>query len=461
MKTKKFYIRGMHCVSCEKLLDDEFRQIAGVKDVRVDRLKNTGEVDYDGAGPDFSEIKRVAKKFGYEVFEEDPDASDFLASGKQGGRNPGVSVWIKAILIVAGIFFAYRFFQSSGLVDRVNVQSADMTFGVAFLVGLVASVSSCLAVVGAVVIAFGEKYKSGGGSFFHGAVKPNLLFHSGRLAAFFILGGLLGLIGGELSISGNSVAVFNILIAIVMGWLGLNILGVVPPISDLGVGMPKGLTKKWSALKASEHKAAPFVLGGLSFFLPCGFTQSMQIFALASGSFWIGGLTLLIFALGTVPSLMVLGITASWTRNSKMAVFQKAAGILVVSFAVFTLQSGLALLGVGADVLSTRDVRKAEQKDAADAEDAGAKGEWQTVEMRVGNSGFSPATLKIKKGVPVRWVVKGDQLSGCTNKIIVPSLDISRTLKAGDNIIEFTPTEAGTIPFSCWMGMVQGKFIVE
>lgn len=452
MKTKKFHIKGMHCVSCEKLLDDEFRHIPGVKDVRVDRLKNTGEVDYEGAEIDFSEIQKVAKKFGYEAFEEKEEENSVFAKKANTGNWKD---WIKAIVIVAVILLAFRIFQNTGLIDRINLQSQDMSYGVAFLVGLVASVSSCLVIVGAVVIAFGEKYRSSGKGFYAGAVEPNILFHAGRLATFFVLGGVLGLIGGELNVSGNFVSVFTILIAIVMGWLGLNILGIVPNISDLGVHMPKGLTKKWSSLKASEHKAAPFLLGGLSFFLPCGFTQSMQIFALTSGSFWTGGMTLLIFALGTLPSLLILGVTASWTRSNKMIIFQKVAGILVVLFAFFTLQSGLALLGTDVPVLSTKDVEKEKVVDEQ------VQKEQQVVEMRVTNSGFSPATLKIKKGVPVKWIVKGDQLSGCTNKIIVPSLKISKPLKSGDNIIEFTPTESGTIPFSCWMGMVKGKFIVE
>jgi len=453
MKTKKFFIKGMHCVSCEKLLDDEFRQIKGVKDVRVDRLKNTGEVDYEEIEPSFSEIKRIASKFGYKAFEEKPNKEVEVA-----GKADWVD-WATAIVVVAIILFLFKIFQSTGIIDAINIQSSKVTFGVAFLVGLVASVSSCLAVVGAVIIAFGEKYKSDGKGFYAAAVKPNLMFHAGRLGTFFVLGGLLGLLGGQINVSGNFISIFTIIIAIVMGWLGLNILGILPSISNLGVRMPMGLTKSWGNLKASEHKAAPFVLGGLSFFLPCGFTQSMQIFALTSGSFWVGGLTLFLFALGTVPSLMILGITASWSKNSKMVVFQKVAGILVVLFAIFMLQSGLALRGVSTNVLSTDDVKQAEQKNnpAANNNQAGQ----QVIEMHVTNSGFSPATLTIKKGVPVKWVIKGDQLTGCTSKIIVPSLNISKALVAGDNVVEFTPTATGTIPFSCWMGMVQGKFIVE
>ncbi len=462
MKTKKFFIRGMHCVSCEKLLDDEFRQIAGVKDVRVDRNKNTGEVDYDGQEPSFEEIKKTAKRYGYDAFEDEAEAFGHPMSNKHGGQKTsdvfraGWADWTTAIVIVVTLWILFNIFQGSGIMDNVHIGSA-ITFGVAVLVGLVASVSSCLVVVGSVIIAFGEKYKAGGNGFYQSAVKPNLMFHVGRLATFFVLGGLLGLIGGEINITGNFISIFTMIIAIVMAWLGLNILGIVPSISALGISMPKSLTKHWSGLKMSEHKAAPFVLGGLSFFLPCGFTQSMQIFALTSGSFWIGGATLFLFALGTVPVLITLGITTSWTKSKRMVVFEKVAGILVVLFAFYTLNSGLALKGVNTAILTTDETGAAHNGNTTVTDGKN----MQMVEMHVTAAGFLPATLTVKKGVPVKWVIKGDDVAGCTNKIIVPSLNITKTLSAGDNVVEFTPTESGTIPFSCWMGMVQGEFIVK
>ncbi|MBP6911491.1 sulfite exporter TauE/SafE family protein [Patescibacteria group bacterium] len=46
-----------------------------------------------------------------------------------------------------------------------------------------------------------------------------------------------------------------------------------------------------------------------TFFLPCGFTQSMQVYTLSTGSFLAGGLTMLSFALGTLPMLLLLSVT--------------------------------------------------------------------------------------------------------------------------------------------------------
>lgn len=443
----------MHCVACEKILEDELMHVPFVKEVKADRKNGEVEIRYGDREPNTLAIKEMIKKIGYEAFEEKP--------GKNNNKEEKTTFtqWLKAIIIVAIILVVFRFFQDAGIVDNINIKGVEASLGISFLVGIVASLSSCLIIVGGVIIAFSEKYKSEEKDFFSRAVKPNLMFHVGRLVTFFFLGGLLGLLGGQINISGNFVAVFTIIIAIVMGWLGLNILGILPSISNLGLRLPKSLTKHWSLLKSSEHKVAPLILGGLSFFLPCGFTQSMQIFALTSGSFWTGGLSLLLFALGTVPSLLILGISASWSSSRKMVVFQKVAGILVVLFAFFTLQSGLALKGVATNVISTSDTKQTTSSSSVDKkiDDKNV----QIVEMHVTSSGFQPAVLKIKKDIPVKWIVKGDQLTGCTNKIIVPSLEISKALVSGDNIINFTPKTTGTIPFSCWMGMVQGKFIVE
>lgn len=438
-------------MSCERLLEDELAGISGVKSVKANRKKGIIELAYEKEEPKFSEIKKIAEKFGYGAFENESDVN-------QKGKNNPIE-WLKAALIIILVFIFYRLLQQSGIIESVKIGNNQLNYGVSFLVGLVASVSSCLAVVGGVIIAFSEKYKVKGEKFYETAVRPNLLFHFGRLATFFILGGILGLIGGQISISGNFVAIFTIIIAIVMGILGLNILGFLPSISNFGLRMPKKFTERWRKLKESEHKLAPVILGGLTFFLPCGFTQSMQIFALTSGSFWVGGLSLFLFALGTVPALLLLGITTSWTRSKKIAIFQKVAGGIIVFFAIYTLQSGLALRGIKTDVLTT----KKEQKtiDSSLSQNNNIPAEMQTVNMKITASGFQPNVIKIKKGVPVRWVIDGQQVTSCTNKIIVPKYNISKSISSGENIINFTPIESGEIPFNCWMGMVRGKFVVS
>ncbi len=377
--------------------------------------------------------------------------------------------YAKALAIVLILLGAYSIFQRTGVINKFNLDASEINVGIAFLTGLVASVSTCLAVVGAVVIGFAEKYQTEGKKFFAGAVKPNLFFQIGRLLSFFILGGFLGLIGGKLNISGNFVSVFTIFISIILFWLGLNILGILPSAAAIGIRMPKKIIKHWNRLKESQYRAAPFLLGGLSFFLPCGFTQSMQILALGSGGFWNGGLILLFFSLGTMPVLLGLGTATSWTKNKtaynkKFSVFKKAAGILIIFFAIFTLNAGLATRGINANftgwIKNTWQNTKG-NSNSASVNEIGQDASVQIVRMSITDWGFKPNQIKIKSGVPVRFVITGEYVSGCTNKIIIPSLGISKNIARGENIIEFTPQNPGIIPFSCWMGMVRGQFLVE
>jgi sulfite exporter TauE/SafE/copper chaperone CopZ len=454
MQTKIIYIKGMHCVSCEKLLDDELLSIPGVLHVRADRKKGFVELDYEKDEPNFYKVKAAVEKFGYTASQQKEIA---LTESVQ---KSSWQSWLWAVALVVLVIVAFRLFENSSLGQKIGVTGSGADFGTAFLIGLVASVSSCLVVVGSVVIAFSGKYMGEKKGFLGGAVKPNLFFHFGRLGGFFVLGGLLGAIGGGINISGNFIAFYTIIIAIVLAMLGLNILGLFPDIASLGLSMPRFFSSPWGKLKKSENPSAPFLLGVMSFFLPCGFTQSMQILAVASGSFMRGGLGMLLFALGTVPSLLALGVTTSWSKSKNTAIFQKVAGMLIVLFAFYTFNSGLALVGASENLFS-RPNNAGKNDGKNQSQNVKTDTAQQIVEMHVTSSGFSPSILRLKKGVPVRWVIKGDAITGCTNKIIVPSLGISQALSSGDNVVNFTPDKVGEVPFSCWMGMVRGKFIVD
>ena len=96
----------------------------------------------------------------------------------------------------------------------------------------------------------------------------HLLFHFGRLATFFVLGGVLGLVGSWINISDNFMSIFTIFIALILFWLALNIMGLVPSLSTVGIRMPKSSMAVWKRLQKSDHAMAPVVLGAFSFFLP-------------------------------------------------------------------------------------------------------------------------------------------------------------------------------------------------
>jgi len=83
----------------------------------------------------------------------------------------------------------------------------------------------------------------------------------------------------------------------------------------------------------------------------------------------------------------------------------------------------------------------------------------QIVRMTADGAGYTPNGLYIQKNVPVKWIIDGKSLNSCNGQIVIPSLDIERTLEPGENIIEFTPKDED-INFSCGMGMIRGIFKV-
>jgi hypothetical protein len=85
---------------------------------------------------------------------------------------------------------------------------------------------------------------------------------------------------------------------------------------------------------------------------------------------------------------------------------------------------------------------------------------YQEIRMTVDSRGFTPNKFVLKKGVPVHWIIDGKQLTNCNKAIQVPSYGLQFDVKQGEQTIEFTPPETGTIRWSCWMGMIPGTFIV-
>jgi plastocyanin domain-containing protein len=89
-----------------------------------------------------------------------------------------------------------------------------------------------------------------------------------------------------------------------------------------------------------------------------------------------------------------------------------------------------------------------------------SSGNTTEINMKVDYSGYSPNSFVVKQGVPIKWIIDVTQLSGCNQEIILEEYNIDKTLVKGQNIIEFTPTKAGTFYFHCGMNMLKGSFIV-
>ena len=76
--------------------------------------------------------------------------------------------------------------------------------------------------------------------------------------------------------------------------------------------------------------------------------------------------------------------------------------------------------------------------------------------------GYSPDTIQVSVGRPVRLVFNRQESDPCSERVVFDAFGVSAELPQGSNVpMEFTPTEAGTYEFACQMGMLRGKVVAE
>lgn len=464
-KSVHLRIAGMHCASCELLLERKFKALPSVASVRVNHHKGTATLWLkDGASLDRSDIEPLFAGTDYRLVSFGDGQQNIPDTAHRSDSIPPHQHVLEiggALLI---IFALYKVLQQFDVVSLAPSTAGALTYGGVILIGLVAGASSCLAVTGGLLLAVAAKYHE-----IHPAdtpwqkMKPLLNFNAGRLASYFILGGVIGVIGQSITLSTQITAFMNITIALVMLYLALTILRVIPK-GMMPIRPPKALSHWIADLSENKHPAAPFALGALTFFLPCGFTQSLQLVALASGSFVSGALTMFVFALGTLPALLGISWISSNAKGSASRLFLTFSGALVLVLALFNLRSGLALAGISVDLPGSALTQQAQQlpNDAPTpyAPPPTPSNVVQDVTMAVTGYGYEPSEITIRSGIPVRFHVDGTNAGGCTRGFVIPSLGIQKVLAAGDNVFEFTPQSPGRIPFSCSMGMVRGSFTV-
>lgn len=330
-KTYKFYVGGMHCKSCVTLTEGELQNHAlvekAVANLGTCCVEVTGNFENKTSEEIARELSVSLAPHGYELFVERPKKEIKWSEFK-------IAVPI-TILFVA----LYIFLQKVGLVNLVSTN--NVSFGTAFLIGIIASLSTCMAVVGGLVLSMSASFAKEGDR-----AKPQIYFHLGRLISFFVLGGVIGAIGSAFQLSPFSSFALSLLVGLVMLILGVNLVDIFPWAKKLQPSLPKFFSKKIHNTKNFKHTFAPALVGLATFFLPCGFTQAMQIYTLSTGSFWLGATTMGAFALGTLPVLALLSFSQfSIKKMENSGVFFKTAGLVVILFALMNIINSLVVIG--------------------------------------------------------------------------------------------------------------------
>ncbi len=336
-ETKKyqFHVNGMHCRSCVLLIESELRNAPAIQSVKSNLEDETVEVVGDFGNKSREDIARefthILSKHGYGVSSE--EMQDMDNKGKWSDFKIAAPIALAFLVLFVAL-------QKMGLVNLINVD--HISYGTAFIIGIIASLSSCMAIVGGLLLSMSATFAKEDDK-----VKPQILFHVGRISSFFILGGIIGVIGATFQLNQFWSFALSFVIGLVMLILGLNLLDVFSWTKKVQPAMPKFLAERAFNVSKLNHTLTPFLVGIATFFLPCGFTQSMQIYSLSTGSFLIGGLTMLAFALGTFPVLALISFSSfSLGKGRRASVFFKTAGLIVVAFALLNIMNGLVVAGI-------------------------------------------------------------------------------------------------------------------
>lgn len=416
------------------LIEKELLKVPNVARATVHHHKGIAYIDYQDNLDDKAVIKAI-ENAGY---SQGIDQSGWISCDPQDYKELGT-----VFLLVMGTFLLAKGLGVFGLTDSIAGNYNSLP--VVFLIGLTAGVSTCMALVGGLVLGASARFSADNpGATGLEKFKPHLLFNLGRIVSYFVFGGVIGLAGSFFQLSTSILGGLTVLVGIVMLVLGGQLVDIFPRLKKISFTLPKSVSR----LFGIQEQTNPVLLGATTFFLPCGFTQAMQLYAMSTGSPVTGALTMGVFALGTAPGLLGVGGLTSVVKGAFARLFFKGAGLVVAGLAIFNISNGLNLLG-----FNFLEVPKVLGKQTL------VDG-VQEIYMTQDTNGYTPNNFTVTQGIPVRWIITSKNINTCASSIISNRLGIRQGLRKGENVIEFTPTEAGTVRFSCTMGMYTGSFNV-
>ncbi len=414
-KTVKLKTTGMECYSCEKSIENGLSKMDGVVTVKSDYQNETTEVEFTEETNE-EKIRATIKALGY---------------GDGGESRKAMTIAIGFFAIIIG---AYFIFGDSFDLDFSNIDM-EAGFAALFILGFLTGFH-CIGMCGGFVLSYADHIKR------MGNVIPHVLYGSGKTISYTAIGAFFGLVGSFISFTPELRGSIAIIAGIFLLIYGLNMLNIFPVLRKLQVRIP-------SIVKAKPGQG-PFVTGILNgFMIACGPLQAMYIFAAGTGSVVAGAQALFFFGMGTLAPLLTFGIASNFLSSAFSNNIVRISGLFVIILGIAMANNGMNLLGLGFFIPE-------EVPDNAPVIEDG----YQVIQMNVTGYGWEPNSFVLKKGIPVRWEINGQEINGCNNEIIVREYGLSIPIKKGIQVIEFTPGEEGVVKWSCWMGMIPGQFII-
>lgn len=463
-KTCKLYVEGMHCSACEILIEKKLAKVENITFVDADLKDSTLEIEYKGQKPDISELNEYIKEHEYKITKKKPKTRRSRFISIQNGqiilnRDQSKTFILKSTLFVLLGFLFLTFLRSD--MGSSLVLDESSSFSTFFVYGILAGGSTCAALVGGYLISLAKRWNEAYIDKNSIAVKfvPHILFHTGRIFSFTLVGVLLGILGTTIK---DRVEGISLWITLFIGFLMIIVafqMFEVEWAKKFQLRLPKSVGKFASNEEKFSGMFMPFVSGGLSFLIPCTVTISAFTAVLSADSARSAGINLLGFVLGTTVFLGAISIgVVLFNRTPQMTHhFNYIAGVLILFFGVFTVNSQLIKINAenGYNIPTIESVLSIFSSKSSG--DVLSQGEFQVIEMEVDGIDFKPPYFEVEANKPVKFIIDGTKANGCTSDLIGKGIFPTQTKIIGKQIeVEFTLSK-GTHNFSCWMGMARGQ----
>ena len=421
IKREKIKVYEMTCTSCENRVLKAIGQLEGIIDAKASYIGQFAEVEYDDEVCSPDKIKAAIKNAGYST------------QGSKDYKFMGILIVVAAVVLLG--------LKTSGF--DMEAKLANASYAVLFVVGVLTSLH-CVGMCGGIMLS--QSLSKESKNRFE-AIQPALLYNIGRVVSYTILGGIIGALGSVFSLSIVAKSAMQIFAGVFMIIMGFNMAGF-SVFKKFHIKLP------FSACKIKNKSGSPFIVGILNGLMPCGPLQTMQLFALGTGSAAKGALAMFVFSIGTVPLMLTFGALSGLLSKGYTKKILKFSGVLIIVLGLIMGNRGLALAGIDTNPMTAFASNSAAPSNAYVAK-ATLQDDIQIINMTADNNGYSPNAFYVQKGIPVKWIIDGKEMNSCNNAIVARELNLEWKLKKGENIQEFIPGDKD-INFSCWMGMIRG-----
>lgn len=418
-------IDGIHCDNCRKKIKEKLLKEKDIKEVEIN--KNIAKII---SSKKLNDEKIIHLINSLDYFTKEEYISENIKDINSDCNLKEYMIIFFSLLILIFLIkkiFGYNIFNVIPTIDN------NMTYGMLFITGLLTSIH-CVSMCGAInlMTTFNRENKIN--------LKNPILYNLGRLVSYTILGGIVGFIGSVISVNEIVNGCLIIFASLIMLLMSLNMLNI--------------LSFKWPRfikIKKNIKTNNALLIGLLNGFMPCGPLSAMQVYALSTGSFIKGGLSMFLFCLGTIPLMLGVGLLFNALKGRKRIILNKVASVLILLLSFGMLFRGLNTLGLNFN-LSTNHYEN--YKAATIYED------YQEVKINLSYDSYGD--ILVQKGKKVRLIINVDKkyLTGCNNAVVISEFNIKKELTVGENIIEFFPENTGTYSMNCWMNMITNNIQV-